>query len=164
MPHNRWYFQYILELLFLLLQPINMTLKLLIVPLTKQTAPDLNYAFPMLIFLSFWWSTSFVFALKLYLGIYCSFTFLLMKVLFCGHRVQDTWTAGCPSISDFGEHTLCATSDTDVWVKGIWSYLFLAGFNLHISHHMFPTADHEIIPKIDGILTQLCRERGFKKN
>jgi hypothetical protein len=79
-----------------------MTLKLLIIPIMKKTSPDLYYAFPILIYLYFLLSHSPITSLKFYLLIYCSFNFLLMKVLFCGHRVQDTWTAGCPSIPDFG--------------------------------------------------------------
>lgn len=69
-----------------------------------------------------------------------------MKILLCGHRIQDTWTEGCEKIEDYGEHTINATSDTDVWITGIWSYLLLAGFNVHMAHHLFPTADHHILP------------------
>lgn len=69
-----------------------MLLKLVILPITKQIKPDLMYSFPLLIFLISFFAHNFVIALKLYLVIYCTFSFLLMKVLFCGHRVQDTWT------------------------------------------------------------------------
>ena len=60
------------------------------------------YAFPLtIIALSYLVNGSFFEAVKLYLVIYCSFSFLLMKVLFCGHRVQDTWTEGCAKIEDY---------------------------------------------------------------
>ncbi len=123
-----------------------MLLKLVILPIIRKTTPDPMYAFPILVFLACYLNTSFATALKFYLVIYCSFSFLLMKVLLCGHRVQDTWTEGAEKIEDFGEHTVLATSDTDTWIHGIWSYLLLAGFNIHVAHHLFPTADHRILP------------------
>ena len=72
-----------------------------------------------------------------------------MKVLFCGHRIQDTWTEGSEKIEDYGEHTVYATSDTDNWIHGVWSYILLAGFNVHVAHHFFPTADHRMLPLVD---------------
>jgi fatty acid desaturase len=112
----------------------------------RKTLPDPFYAIPLLIFFIAYLNSSFIQALKIYLTIYCTFSFLLMKILLCGHRIQDTWTEGCEKIEDYGEHTINATSDTDVWITGIWSYLLLAGFNVHMAHHLFPTADHHILP------------------
>lgn len=91
-PQNKWYMQIVLEALFFLLQPLNMLLKLLVIPIMRRTGPDLFYATPMLIFAFFLSQNSLGDAIKLYLVVYCSFGYLLMKVLFCGHRVQDTWT------------------------------------------------------------------------
>lgn len=98
MPQNKWYLQFVIEILFFVLQPVNMTLKLVVLPIMKRIKPDIYYAFPLLIFALFWLTNSFVDAIKLYAVVYCSFGFLLMKVLFCGHRVQDTWTEGCEKI------------------------------------------------------------------
>jgi fatty acid desaturase len=41
-----------------------------------------------------------------------------------------------------------STADTDTWITGIWSYFIYAGFNMHTPHHLFPTADLVILPKI----------------
>ncbi len=93
MPQNKWYCQILLEIIFIFIQPANMTLKVLVVPLIKMIKPDLLYAFPLIIFsLIYLNSPSFIDALKLYLVIYCTFGFCVMKVLLCGHRVQDTWS------------------------------------------------------------------------
>ena len=140
-----------------------MTLKLLVVPLTKFKLPDPWYCFPLVV-LGFIYLNSETFgeALKMYMVIYCTFGFILMKNLFCGHRLQELWTEGAQKIEDYGEHTVLATSDTDPWIKGIFSYIFLAGFNIHVIHHLFPTADHHMLPKLKEILVEECRERGIK--
>ena len=57
-----------------------------------------------------------------------------------------------------------ATSDTDAWIHGIFSYILMAGFNNHVPHHFFPTADHHMLPKIKKIMEEVCRERGLKYN
>ena len=57
-----------------------------------------------------------------------------------------------------------ATSDTDAWIHGIFSYLLLAGFNNHVPHHFFPTADHYIHPQIKIIIEEVCKEKGVKYN
>ena len=124
-----------------------MTLKLVIVPLTRFKLPDLWYSFPLFVFGFIYLNCdSFGEAVKFYLMIYCSFGFFMMKVLFCGHRLQELWTEGAEKIEDYGEHTVKATSDTDAWIHGIFSYMLLAGFNNHVPHHFFPTADHHILP------------------
>ena len=93
MPKNNMFNKFFIEFLLVFLQPINMAMKLLVLPVIKQTTPDLLYSFPLLILLfATLVNNSFIVGLKLYLVIYCFFSFLLMKVLFCGHRVQDTWT------------------------------------------------------------------------
>ena len=127
-----------------------MILKLLIVPILKKTSPDFLYSFPLLIMSAcIWNSESGWEGIKFYLFIYGCFTFILMKSLFCGHRIQDTWSEGAEKIEDYGEHTIYATSDTDAWIHGLASYILLAGFNVHVAHHFFPTADHKILPKLD---------------
>lgn len=77
------------------MQPLNMIMKLVVLPVTKAKTPDLLYAFPLLVIAAGWFLTgSLAIGIKYYLIIYCFFSFLLMKVLFCGHRVQDVWTQG----------------------------------------------------------------------
>lgn len=95
MPKNNIFNKFLIELLLIFLQPINMAMKLFVLPILRRTAPDLMYSFPLLVLLiASLIHSSFIVGIKLYLVIYCSFSFLLMKVLFCGHRVQDTWTEG----------------------------------------------------------------------
>lgn len=47
LPKNKWYLQIVLEIVLLLLQPINMTFKLFVLPVIKHVKPDLMYAFPL---------------------------------------------------------------------------------------------------------------------
>ncbi len=96
LPENKLICQIILEMSLVFAQPINMTMKLLVLPLTKHKKPDFLYSFPLLVILFGYFMTgSLAVAFKYYLITYCFYTFLLFKVLFCGHRVQDTWTEGC---------------------------------------------------------------------
>ena len=76
-----------------------MILKLVIVPIIRFKIPDLWYSFPLLV-LAFIYANSQTFgeAIKFYLVIYCSFSFFLMKLLFCGHRLQELWTEGSEKI------------------------------------------------------------------
>lgn len=130
-----------------------MLLKMLIVPVLQKTTPDLLYSFPLLILSACIWTSADVWeGVKFYLFIYGCFTWVLMKLLFCGHRIQDTWTEGAEKIEEFGEHTLYATSDTDPWLRGLASYVLTVGFNIHVTHHLFPTADHKMLPQLDEIV------------
>lgn len=149
MPENKPSNLIIQELGHFLLQPLNMLLKIVVHPLARGAKPDFLYAFPLLVLaIGTFMHGSFLVGLKMYLVIYCCFSYFMMKNLFCGHRVQDTWTAGAEKIEDFGEHTIYATSDTDPWITGFLSFLLVVGFNMHVAHHMFPTADHRFLPII----------------
>lgn len=65
------------------------------------------------------------------------------------HRSEFSWTEGCPGAAfDFGEHIILTTQE--YWTSfcaarprlGLAASLFLfAGFNQHVTHHMFPTCD-----------------------
>jgi fatty acid desaturase len=57
---------------------------------------------------------------------------------------------------------MLSTNDSDTWVTGIFSYLFLGGFNNHTPHHFFPTADLSVQPKIMKIIDRICKEKGIK--
>ena len=100
--------------------------------------------------------------MKLHMCIYGFFGLLFNRMVFCGHRLQELWTEGAERIQDFGEHTMATTSDTDKWLTGFFSYLFLAGFNNHTPHHFFPTADETIHPKIMVIIDRVCKRMGVK--
>jgi hypothetical protein len=85
--------------IYFFLQPTNMTLKFIILPIIKRKRPDLLYAMPMLIPLYFYaFSGNFYTSLKLYLFLYGLFGLALGKVLFCGHRLQELWTEGAEKI------------------------------------------------------------------
>lgn len=102
------------------------------------------------------------YAFKLHMFIYGLFGLVFNRVLFCGHRLQELWSEGAERIQDFGEHTISVTNDTDTWLTGFFSYLLLAGFNIHTPHHMFPTADHAALPKIMTIIDRVCKKQGVK--
>lgn len=102
-PENNLFNQILLEFLFACFSPINVILKLIVVPLTKFKKPDPYHTFPLLVFFFIYLNcNTFGEALKFFLIIYCSFSFLLMKALFCGHRIPTLWTEGAEKIEDFG--------------------------------------------------------------
>jgi hypothetical protein len=74
---------------YFFLQPMNMVLKIVVVPLLKQKRPDLWYGVPMIVLVLLYLSTgSLMEAVKLYLTMYGFFGLMLGRVLFCGHRLQ----------------------------------------------------------------------------
>ncbi len=142
-PKNSKYAQLFVQLNFTFIQPLNFILKTIVFPIIRRTRPKFIYALP-LSFIGFFYifSGDLWSAFCLYFVMYTTFGTWFMKVLLCGHRQQQLWNEGAPKISDYGEHTVLATCDTDVTVSGYLSYFFFAGFNIHIAHHFFPTADH----------------------
>lgn len=151
-------------LIFTFVQPINFIVKLFVVPLLKRKVPDFWYVCPFFVFLLFYFSSggNAFLAIKIHLFLYGVFGFCFSRVLFCGHRLQELWTEGAERIEDFGEHTMASTNDTDVQVRGLWSYFLLGGFNLHTPHHMFPTADHHFLGELYGVVREVCAEEGVK--
>lgn len=164
MPLNKRYTEIILILLFIFIQPINMILKTIVVPIIKQRKPDFWYTIPLLVLILFYYASgeNIWAAFKLHIFMYGLFGFMFNRVLFCGHRLQELWTEGAERINDFGEHTVLSTSDTDTGLEGFWSYLLLGGFNIHTPHHFFPTADHAALPKILKIIDETCKEMNIK--
>ena len=55
---------------------------------------------------------------------------------------------------------MASTSDTDIWITGFWSLVLTGGFNQHTPHHLFPTADIAIFPKLMPIIDEVCKEHG----
>ena len=135
-----------------------MIIKLVLVPLTKKKMPEFWYIIPFAVFLAFYLKTGdWKLSLKMHMFIYGFFGFLLNRVLFCGHRIQEVWTEGAERIEDFGEHTMLATNDTDTWIRGFFSYLLLGGLNIHTPHHFFPTADLNCHGRILDIMERVCK-------
>lgn len=148
---------------FILLQPLNFLLKIIVVPIIRRRKPDFWYLLPLTVLLVFYQASgSFWYAFKLHLFIYGLFGLIFNRVLFCGHRLQELWSEGAERIEDFGEHTILSTNDTDTWMTGFFSYLLLAGFNIHTPHHFFPTADHAALPRIMAIIDRACKKMGIK--
>jgi fatty acid desaturase len=159
MPENHMFVEVILQFVYFFLQPLNMTLKVLIIPIVKRKKPDFWYAVPLTLFAFFYlFNGSLLETLKIYLFMYGLFGLILGRILFCGHRLQELWTEGAEKIEDFGEHTVSSSNDTDTWLRGFWSYAFTAGLNIHNAHHFFPTADHAILPAIMDIIDETCKE------
>lgn len=80
-----------------------MLLKILVLPIVRRVSPDFLYSFPLLVLFggalmhgSLW------VGFKMYMIIYCFFSYVMMKALFCGHRIADTWTEGVEKNEDFG--------------------------------------------------------------
>jgi fatty acid desaturase len=162
-PNNFILTEAIIVFLFIFIQPLNLLLKIFVVPFLRRRMPDFWYLVPSIVFLTFYLKTGdWQYALKLHLFIYGIFGLIFNRVLFCGHRLQELWTEGAERIEDFGEHTMLATNDTDTGVTGFWAYLFLAGFNIHTPHHFFPTADLMAHPRILEIIERVCARKGIK--
>ena len=71
----------------MLLTPFNMLTKLLLVPLVKRTQPDWLYLAPLIqIPILCLLTQDISIAVKLFLVIHISFSFLFSKMTFLGHR------------------------------------------------------------------------------
>ena len=103
LPENTLIKVIIVEIALIFIQPINMLLKLVIYPLRKFRMPDLWYGFPLiLVGIFYFWFGNMGEALKFYFVMYGAFGFIMMKSLFCGHRLRELWTEGAEKIEDFG--------------------------------------------------------------
>ena len=95
MPENHMLVEVVLQFVYFFLQPLNMTLKVVIVPIVKRKKPDFWYAVPLFIFAFFYlFNDSLYETLKIYLFMYGIFGLILGRILFCGHRLQELWTEG----------------------------------------------------------------------
>lgn len=92
-PENKIYTEPVLVFLLLFVQPLNLILKLLVVPALKKKVPEFWYAVPLCVFALFYFVSGSAWeAFKLHIFIYAFFGFAFNRVLFCGHRVAETWT------------------------------------------------------------------------
>ncbi|CAG9798365.1 unnamed protein product [Chironomus riparius] len=57
---------------------------------------------------------------------------------------------------DFGVYQLAATFDRFEFQKN--SFAVLTTFGQHIGHHMFPTLDHALLPQLNDIIYDTCKE------
>ena len=139
--------------------------KLILSPLLHGKRPMFWYMIPLFVGGSYYLRTGDLwYSIQMHLFMYCIFGLFMNRILFCGHRLQTLWSEGAPRIEDFGEHTMATTSDTDIWITGFWSLVLTAGFNQHTPHHLFPTADIAIFPKLLPIIDEVCKERGVRHN
>lgn len=100
MPENHPLVEIVLQFVYFFLQPLNMLLKVLVIPIVKRKRPDFWYAVPLTVFMLFYSISGgdFLNSLKLYLFLYGMFGLMLGRVLFCGHRLQELWTEGAEKI------------------------------------------------------------------
>lgn len=83
--------------------PLNILLKLVVVPLTKRVQPEWNYLIPLMqIVVLYLLNGNICLSVKLFLAIHCFFGFIFEKITFGGHRIENLWTEGCKEIKDFG--------------------------------------------------------------
>ena len=145
---NPIYIELLLQPFFFIMAPLNILVKMghAIINPKKFTLSQL-YPFTEVLVL-YLFNGDIVESLKLFFFMQACFGFSLTKCIFCGHRTQDMWTAGCDPIQDYGEHTLAVTCDTTTELTGYLSMALFAGFNQHISHHLFPTIDHYHLSKV----------------
>jgi hypothetical protein len=54
MPNNHIFVEPLLQIVYFFLQPLNMTLKILLIPLFKQKRPDFWYGFPIFFYIIFY--------------------------------------------------------------------------------------------------------------
>lgn len=57
---------------------------------------------------------------------------------------------------DFGVYQLAATIDRNDVKDSL--FLTLSSFGNHILHHFFPTLDHAILPQLQTVFIETCRE------
>lgn len=158
---NPFFIELLMQPFFFVMVPLNLVIKLvfsLVSP--KRFTLSLLYPFAEVVVLYLFngdlWAS-----FKLFFFMQACFGFSLTKCIFCGHRTQQMWTAGCEPIEDFGEHTLASTCDTTTELKGFLSMALFAGFNQHIAHHLFPTVDHYHLSKVTPLVKETCSEFGL---
>jgi fatty acid desaturase len=163
LPPNWPYIQIVFEPILILLPLLNLLLKIVVVPLTKFSPPNLLYFLTLTpIILLYIINGDMYTSIYLFVVMQMSFGFFFAKSVFCGHRVPDLWTEGEAEVADFGLHTVMSSADTDQKSTGYHSLLIYTGFNIHVAHHFFPTIDHEHLWKVQEILEEVCRKRGIK--
>jgi hypothetical protein len=72
---------------------------------------------------------------------HCVSGYVLTWFTFPVHRTDECWTEGDKPVMDFGEHLMVSTHDHSLRINRFFQYLFFAGFNDHVLHHLFPTID-----------------------
>lgn len=89
MPRNSLLRLVIIEIVYVLMIPMNILLKLVVVPLAKFTKPEWEYFVPLMqIVVLYLLNNDIYISIKLFLTIHCFFGFIFAKVTFGGHRIQ----------------------------------------------------------------------------
>ena len=93
MPLNSIARLLIAQLVYLVTIPLNILLKLIIVPLVKRNKPEWEYVVPLTEIIIFYLlNGNLVESIKLFLFIQCFFGYLFTKITFGGHRIETLWT------------------------------------------------------------------------
>lgn len=82
--------------------PINIFLKLVMPPFVKKRQPEWFYLVPLMQIPFLWVLTgNIISAVKLFLIVHVTFSFIFFKLSFLGHRTGREWTEGNQEIRDF---------------------------------------------------------------
>jgi len=85
----------LVEIIYIIMIPSNIILKLLIVPIFKFCKPEFEYLVPLMqLPILYILTQNFLTSLYLFLTIHCFFGFVFAKITFGGHRIQGLWTEG----------------------------------------------------------------------
>lgn len=89
--------------MYALIQPLNFMLKAVLAPIKKKQLPNFFYFVPLSVLLILYICSAKLWgSLKLYLFLYGLYGFIMNRVLFCNHRIQEVWSEGAERIQDFG--------------------------------------------------------------
>jgi hypothetical protein len=92
MPENTILKVILIEIAYVITIPLNIVLKLLIVPLAKRIQPEWLYLVPLTqILLMYLINGDLLLSIKLFLVIHCFFGYVFTKVTFGGHRIETLW-------------------------------------------------------------------------
>lgn len=96
MPENSWIKVLLLEIVNTMLVPLNILLKLFIVPIMQGIKPEFWYLVPLMqIFVLYFLNGDMIVSIKLFLTIHCFLGFIFTKFTYGSHRIQTLWTEGC---------------------------------------------------------------------
>lgn len=95
MPENTLLKIILTEITYLITVPLNILLKLIIVPFMKRIQPEWLYLVPLTqILLMYLLNGDIWMSIKLFLTIHLFFAYVFFKLTFGGHRIEGLWTEG----------------------------------------------------------------------
>jgi len=93
MPKNKPICALLKEIAFIFLAPLNIILKLVIIPIIQQKLPEWFYMSSLFqIPLMYCFNFNLALSIQLYLVMHISFSIIFSKLTFIGHRTGREWT------------------------------------------------------------------------